>query len=112
MISYAGTLGSAWGSRQMTSDGFMLNNAMNFFTYEVSNANENNNVAPSKQPRALFTPLLAYNEKNPCVRRFSLGYSQYGKNTDDFGLTGNGNLLFFEYIYQVPVSAKNTQFYF
>ncbi len=116
MISYTGTLGSAWGSRVMTRDGFMLNNAMNFFSYGQSNANDNNNVEAGKQPRALFTPLLAYNEKNPCVRRFSVSYSHHGESSDDFGLTELTEVLlklFTDYsLYDTSVSDKRVQYNF
>jgi len=115
MISYTGTLGSAWGSRIMTEEGFILNNAMNFFTYGQSNANENNNVEAGKQPRGLFTPLLAYNEKNPCVHRFSVSYSHHGTN-DDFGLTELTGImvkLFTDYsLYDKSLSEKRVQYNF
>ena len=87
MISYTGTLGSAWGSKVMTKDGFVMNNALSFFTYGSKNPNEKNGPAPNKQPRALFTPILAYNQKNPCVRRFSVSYSHAEHSHSDFGLT-------------------------
>lgn len=116
MISYTGTLGSAWGSRVMSRDGFMLNNAMNFFSYGPSNANENNNVEGGKQPRALFTPLLAYNEKNPCVRRFSVSYSHHGESSDDFGLTELTEVLlklFTDYsLYETAIQDKRVQYNF
>lgn len=116
MISYTGTLGSAWGSRVITKEGFMLNNAMNFFTYGSANPNENNGVAESKQPRALFTPLLAYNEKNPCVRRFSVSYSHHGEESDDYGLTELTEVLlklFTDYsLYETAIQDKRVQYNF
>lgn len=116
MISYTGTLGSAWGSRIMTKDGFMLNNALNFFTYGSSNSNENNGIAPSKQPRALFTPILAYNEKNPCVRRFSVSYSHKALSNNDFGMTELTSVLlklFTDYsMYETAVADKRIQYHY
>lgn len=114
MISYTGTLGSAWGSQVMTDSGFMLNNALNFFTYGSDNSNENNGILPNKQPRALFTPILAYNEKNPCVRRFAVSYSHNGHLVDDFALTELSEILlklFTDFsLYETAISDKRIQY--
>lgn len=116
MVSYTGTLGSAWGSRVMTKDGFMMNNALNFFTYGSSNSNENNGVGPNKQPRALFTPILAYNSKNPCVRRFAVSYSHKGSVQNDFGLTELTEVLlklFTDYeLYESAIADHRIQYNF
>lgn len=116
MVSYTGTLGSAWGSKVMTKDGFMMNNALNFFTYGSQNSNENNGVGPNKQPRALFTPILAYNDKNPCVRRFAVSYSHKGSVQNDFGLTELTEVilkLFTDYkLYESAIADHRIQYNF
>jgi hypothetical protein len=36
-----------------------------------------------------MTPILTYNKKNPCIRRFSIGYShRHHPKGDDYALTG------------------------
>lgn len=82
------TLGSAWGSQLFLKDGYFLNNGLSLFSYEADSDTENK-FAPGKQPRGLMTPILTYNKKNPCVRRFSISYSHDNmKMIDDFGLSG------------------------
>lgn len=116
MISYTGTLGNSWGSRVMTSGGFIMNNGMSLFTYGSSNSNQMNGVDKNKQPRALFTPILAYNHKNPCVRRFSISYSHQGMETDDYALTELSDVilkLFTDYsLYENAISDKRIQYHF
>lgn len=89
-------MGSAWGSEIITKDGFFLNNGLNLFSYGPNSITTGNTIDKNKQPRALMTPILTYNRKNPCISRFSISYSHHGKmidsdsmNTDDYGLTGN-----------------------
>jgi gamma-glutamyltranspeptidase len=89
MVSYVGTLGSAWGSRIMTKNGFFLNNGLNLFSYSKSDSS--NSVDSAKQPRGLLAPILTFNKKNPCIRRFAISYGHHGNmagKSDDFGLTG------------------------
>lgn len=117
MISYTGTLGSAWGSGVMSKEGFMFNNALSLFTYGSSNSNENNGIAQNKQPRALFTPILTYNGKNPCVRRFAVSYGHRKmSDKDDFGLTELTEVilkLFTDYsLYETAISDKRIQYHY
>lgn len=116
MISYTGTLGSAWGSKVMTADGFMLNNALNYFTYGSENSNENNGIMSNKQPRALFTPILTYNDKNPCVRRFAVSYGHKNHMNDDFALSEVTEILvklFTDFkLYETAISDKRVQYNF
>jgi gamma-glutamyltranspeptidase len=89
MVSYVGTLGSAWGSRYMTRGGYLLNNGLNLFSYDSTSSTENS-FDNNKQPRGLMTPIVTYNKLNLCQRRFSISYSHEhpsNVNGDDFALT-------------------------
>ena len=91
MVSYVGTMGSAWGSKYMTKRGYMLNNGLNLFTYS-SNLSENS-LGRGKQPRGLMTPIITYNKLNLCQRRFSISYNHNNMmgdtmSGDDFALSG------------------------
>lgn len=60
------------------------------FSYENIVANEaiGNSADNNKQPRALMAPILTYNLKNPCVRRFSMCYTHgHSMPGDDFAIT-------------------------
>jgi len=72
MISYVGTLGSAWGSKVISREGFFLNNGLSLFTYGQNSIKAGNTIDTNKQPRALITPIITYNKKNPCISRFSI----------------------------------------
>ena len=69
-----------------------MNNGLNLFTYTASaepDSESSNLFYTNKQPRALMTPILTYNKKNPCIRRFSIGYShRHHPKGDDYALTG------------------------
>jgi gamma-glutamyltranspeptidase len=89
MISYVGTLGSSWGSKLMTESGFFLNNGLNLFSYGQNNIKSGNTIDRNKQPRALMTPILTYNKKNPCISRFLISYSHHDHMENmDFALSG------------------------
>jgi len=95
MVSYVGSLGSTWGNKYMTNDGYILNNGLNLFTYNngnfASNSTSENSIGTSKQPRGLMTPIITYNKLNLCQRRFSISYShEHLENPkgEDFALTG------------------------
>jgi gamma-glutamyltranspeptidase len=83
MVSYVGTLGSSWGSRVMTKSGIILNNGINMFSF----GQDINSIGPNRQPRALMAPILTYNSKSPCVRRFGISYSHNGHHFDDYALS-------------------------
>lgn len=67
-----------------------MNNGLSLFSYEDDgDSKAENEFAPGKQPRGLMTPILTYNKKNPCVRRYSMSYNhQEMEMIDDFGLSG------------------------
>lgn len=119
MVSYVGTLGSAWGSRILTKNGFFLNNGMNLFSYRENNQNydSSNSVNTEKQPRGLISPILTYNKKNPCIRRFSISYGHHGvmpEKTDDYGLSELTQVIlkiFTDFaLYENSISDKRVQY--
>ena len=96
MVSYVGTLGSAWGANWITKAGYFLNDGLNLFSYEpeIEDLNPGNSFDINKQPRGLIAPILTFNKKNPCMRRFSISYSHQGHEADDFALSGKFFLIF------------------
>jgi len=88
MISYVGTLGSSWGSGVFTRNGFFLNDGLTLFSYGEKNMN---NFAFDKQPRGLFAPIITYNSKNPCMRRFVISYSH--DDVHDFCLSALSQIV-------------------
>ena len=69
----------------MTQRGFFLNNGLSLFSTGIDSLNS---ISADKQPRALMTPILTFNKKNPCIRRFSISYGHQDYHADDFGMTG------------------------
>lgn len=65
----------------MSKNGYVLNNALSLFSY--GDKDSFNGPRSKKQPRGLMAPILSFNKKNPCVRRFSISYSHKGGSMDD-----------------------------
>jgi gamma-glutamyltranspeptidase len=119
MVSYVGTLGSAWGSRWLTNRGYFLNDALTLFSYDTSsNPDSSNTFDRAKQPRGLIAPILTYNSKSPCIRRLAISYSHGdgggGADNDDFALTELTQVvlrLFTDFsLYKSALSEKRLQF--
>jgi len=85
----------------MTNDGYILNNGLNLFTYNVNSAinfTSENSFDTKKQPRGLMSPIITYNKLNLCQRRFSISYShehQENPKGEDFALTGFSYFRYF-----------------
>lgn len=85
----------------MSKNGYVLNNALSLFSY--GDKDSFNGPRSKKQPRGLMAPILSFNKKNPCVRRFSISYSHKGGSMDDdLALSG----IFFHKILLLNVKAN------
>lgn len=72
----------------MSENGYFLNNGLSLFSYDSTEPNDNS-PALNKQPRGLMAPILTYNVKNPCIRRFSISYGHKGEQmNDDLAFSG------------------------
>ncbi len=97
-------MGSSWGNKYMTNDGYILNNGLSLFTYSqdpLNNSTSENSFYTKKQPRGLMTPIITYNKLNLCQRRFSISYShehQEISKKEDFALTGYFHLSFLNFL--------------
>ncbi|CAF0962504.1 unnamed protein product [Brachionus calyciflorus] len=116
MVSYVGTLGKAWGSRILTKNGYFLNNGLSLFSYESDqNPDKSNFFELNKQPRGLMTPILTYNQKNPCIRRFAISYSHHGEENDDYSLSELSQVIlkvFTDFsLYENSIGEKRLQYW-
>lgn len=71
----------------MSKNGYFLNNGLSLFSY--GSDDKENTPGLNKQPRGLMAPIITYNIKNPCIRRFSISYGHKGEQmNDDFAFSG------------------------
>jgi hypothetical protein len=115
MFSKKRTLGSSWGSKWLTKRGYFLNDGLSLFSYSAdSNPDSSNTFDVNKQPRGLIAPILTYNSKNPCIRRFAIAYSHQGHSEDDFALSELSQIilkLFTDFsLYETSLDEKRLQF--
>lgn len=71
----------------MSKNGYFLNNALTLFSNDINN--NGNKPDSDKQPNCLMAPILTYNKKNPCIRRFSISYGHQDMlSIDDLAFSG------------------------